>query len=406
MQKREDTDMKMFKKIMGATLTLLMLLCAFAPVARADADRGYEAYDPDKAIAYAKKHWDDGKGLCATFVSRCVKAGGITFSKATDKIGGRLTKDTKIYSGCWGLYHDLAARKFVTVSKLKSTDGKYLWSKNQGKVAPGDVVFFHATNDKSDGQYRHVVLVSGDTKNGTIKYYAHNEARDGHRNLVTQRGMEMVVVHFKGYQEYNQATYATHGFVKTVKATDLWNYPCSDKTYSKANTVKSLSAGQEVEVVKLICNDRGNYWYEVKYDGKTGSYLYAGDAKWARWDASDITAKDMKLPKGAVTAAKNVKVKGTVSAKYNRLTRIEGLICMVTNSGAKVVAHEAATLKNKASVNIQDTDLKKLDMDRLKACGAYTYTIRVECICYYADGNKLANRTEIHEVIATSFTAK
>ena len=406
MTKRGICYMKMFKKIMVVTLTLLMLFCAFVPAVHADTDRGYEAYDPDEAIAYAKKHWNDGKGQCATFVSHCVKAGGIKFTQSTNKVSKDRLQNG-IYSGCWGLYHDLAARKFVTVSKLKSTDGKYLWSKNQGKVAPGDVVFFHSTSDKSNGQYKHVVLVSGDTKNGTIKYYAHNKARDGHRDLVTQSGTEMVVIHFKGYQEYNRATYATHGFVKTAKATSLWNYPCSDKTYSKAKTVKSLSAGQTVEVVKLICNDRGNYWYEVKYDGKTGSYLFAGDANWVRWDGSDISAKSMKLPKGEVNASSKVTIQGTVSTKYNQMARIEGLIRQGANSGATVVAHEATILKNKTSVKIQDTDLKKLNTNLIKACGPYTYTVRVQCAYAYADGNRLVQKTsEPYEVITTSFTMK
>jgi hypothetical protein len=34
------------------------------------------SYNPTAAIEYAKIHWDDGKGLCAEFVSDCLRAGG------------------------------------------------------------------------------------------------------------------------------------------------------------------------------------------------------------------------------------------------------------------------------------------------------------------------------------------
>lgn len=386
-------------KILTALITMMLLFTSFIPAASAEVLTGYEAYDPDQAIAYAKKHWNDGKGLCATFVSRCVISGGIQFTKASDKTKS-LTK-SGIYSGCWGLYKDLSSRPFVTVSVLKDTKGRFLWSANSGKVAPGDIVFFHAKADKSNGQYKHVVLVSGDKNKDTIKYYAHNKARDGHRNLVPQSGYEMVVIHFKGYNEYN-TYYATHGWVRTTNGTALKTYPCSEKTYAKSKTVEVLEPGTEIEVVRLVRNDRGNYWYEIIRDGKRGRYLYAGNAKWLSWDGSDITVRDVELPKGTVKAGKNAAVKGTVKSKYNQMSLISGAVYGGGNVSGKALLSADTKLKGKTSVSIGKTDLGNLRTSDLGACGEYTFAVRVRCDYAYADGNRLTQKCSEAYLVTTS----
>ena len=62
--------MNKIKKMLSAMLFSLILCCVFiAPVQAA-------SYDAGAALSYASKHWNDGKGLCAEFVSDCLKAGG------------------------------------------------------------------------------------------------------------------------------------------------------------------------------------------------------------------------------------------------------------------------------------------------------------------------------------------
>jgi hypothetical protein len=395
----EDNMRNAWGRILTILITGMMLFASFIPAASAEELTGYEAYDPDQAISYAKKHWDDGKGLCATFVSRCVTSGGIRFTKASDKTKSR-TK-SGIYSGCWGLYKDLSARPFVTVSVLKDTKGRFLWSANSGKVAPGDVVFLHAKGDNSTGQYKHVVLVSGDKNKDTIKYYAHNVARNGHRNLVPQSGYEMVVIHFRGYNDYN-TYYATHGRVKTAKETALKTFPCSEKTYAKSKTAEVLEQGTEVEVVRLVRNDRGNYWYEVIRNGKRDRYLYAGDVKWIGWDGSDISIKDVELPKGSIKAGKNASIKGTVKSKYNQMSQISGTVYRGGNVSGKALLSADTKLKGKTSVSIGKTDLGKIRISALGVCGDYTFAVRVRCDYAYADGNRLVQKCSDGYLVTTS----
>ena len=57
-------------KITALILALVMII-SMLPVAT-----GAGSYNRSKAVAYAKEHWKDEKGLCAEFVSDCLKAGG------------------------------------------------------------------------------------------------------------------------------------------------------------------------------------------------------------------------------------------------------------------------------------------------------------------------------------------
>ena len=58
-------------------LVLLMALMLSMVPSFATSAYAAPAYDPVKALNYAKSHWNDGQGLCAEFVSRCVIAGGL-----------------------------------------------------------------------------------------------------------------------------------------------------------------------------------------------------------------------------------------------------------------------------------------------------------------------------------------
>lgn len=396
---------KLFRNIMLVALSAMMMFGMFATNAFADNTPGYKAYDPDKALAYAEAHWNKDKDqLCASYISRCVKAGGILFDKTTDKAGGRLKNGN--YSGCWGLYKDLSARDFVTVSTLKANkNGKHLWSENKGKVAPGDVVFFHSTSDKSSNQYKHVVMVSGDKSGDTIKYYAHNNAKDGHSNLYAEKGKEMVVIHFKAsYLEYCKE-YNTHGTIRTTKQGNIKSLPCSVQTFAKSKSEGTLPAGTTLEAIGLIKNDQGNLWYKVLYKNKT-LYWYAGDAKWVAWDSSDLAMSGAALPSGKIQAGKDYGLKGTVTAKYNKIESVSGEVYSgnACKGTAVITGSESGLSSKKYELKNSKVD-KLLRFNDIHSCGKFNFVIKVTCgYSYAADGQKMVSRSEQCIVKTSSFT--
>lgn len=160
------------------------------------------AYDPRKAVDYAKRHWCDGKGLCAEFVSDCLIAGGVRFSKHTDAQEGRVAfrpgSGIGYYTGCWGLYYDLEFRlDEVKIEKplIHESDGTLRWDKNPC-IRPGDVLFiFEISHGLINDSYSHVVLV-GDRVGDKVTMYGHNNPRNNEVLRIDPATQRWVCAHF------------------------------------------------------------------------------------------------------------------------------------------------------------------------------------------------------------------
>ena len=119
-------------------------------------------YQPEMALKYASDHWNDGKGLCAAFVSRCLQSGGLD-----------------VYSeSCTYLLSALEKKNYGSLTKLAVlTDGYILMAENSGKIDKGDLIFCYCTSHTRP--YTHVYICSGVDKNGHITGYAHNDPLNG-----------------------------------------------------------------------------------------------------------------------------------------------------------------------------------------------------------------------------------
>ena len=155
--------MKTGKKLLSILLCLIMLLGIYATSGNVTANA--TGYDPNAALAYAKNHWNDGKGDCQAFVKACLKAGGVTITSG----------------GCYNVYKALKNGGYGTLYKLTSTGNQYKFSDNSGKVSKGDPMFFVCTTcggTSSSSAWPHVVLC-GEGSGGYITDYAHNSAHNG-----------------------------------------------------------------------------------------------------------------------------------------------------------------------------------------------------------------------------------
>ena len=67
----------MTKRLLSLAFAMLFVLGAipFGSVTTLAAKD--ETYSVTKALKYAEKNWNNGVGLCAEFVSRCLQAGGV-----------------------------------------------------------------------------------------------------------------------------------------------------------------------------------------------------------------------------------------------------------------------------------------------------------------------------------------
>ncbi|MBE6932816.1 MAG: hypothetical protein E7464_05515 [Ruminococcaceae bacterium] len=150
----------MKKRIVSLLLVLILVLGMF-PATGASAAA---TYDADAAIAYAKAHWNDGKGLCAEFVSRCVIAGGINIGVETGT------------GGCWRAIQNATGLKKQDL-KLNS-DGYATKALNGDNLRAGDVVVQWC---KTHTIAPHILICGGYDARGYATFYAHNGALNNKR---------------------------------------------------------------------------------------------------------------------------------------------------------------------------------------------------------------------------------
>lgn len=123
-------------------------------------------YNPGKALAFAAQYADEDNGwLCAEFVSRALRSGGL---------------EIDIHKGVGNLYR--ALEKIDGAAKYKLSvreNGRIYAQDNEGKLASGDVICMycnHCASPEGDGKpYVHTVLVGDLSKNG-IKVFAKNNS--------------------------------------------------------------------------------------------------------------------------------------------------------------------------------------------------------------------------------------
>lgn len=112
-------------KIVSFSLALLLTFSMMTAVLgnRQDVmnENAAGTYNAAAALDYASNHWNDGKGLCAEFVSDCLKNGGLSsYSKSATS-----------------LMNQLITNHEGTKLQLKTSGNKIKMSDNEGKVSPG-----------------------------------------------------------------------------------------------------------------------------------------------------------------------------------------------------------------------------------------------------------------------------
>ena len=127
------------------------------------------SYDSVSAVNYAATHWSDGRGLCAEFVSNCINAGGCTAWSTS----------------CTALRSQLLRCGMGTEYSLDlESDMSIKGTRYSGILEPGDVVFYHCSGCTDGKPYIHAVLCNGNTSDGYMRAFSHNNANSGSSKYV------------------------------------------------------------------------------------------------------------------------------------------------------------------------------------------------------------------------------
>ncbi len=147
-----------------SVLLFIMMLCISTLTLSSDVQAA-GTYNASAALSYAKSHWSDGKGLCAEFVSDCLKAGGSSAYSARATV----------------LFNQLKASGTGTMYEIALGSGQSIYMPNYaGKIAAGDPVFYYCPKcDDGKAYMIHTVLCNGSDANGYMKAYSHNNPNSG-----------------------------------------------------------------------------------------------------------------------------------------------------------------------------------------------------------------------------------
>ena len=257
-------------------LLALALVFSVAPQFVGEA-RAEETYNVAAAVEFALGHWNDGIGLCGEFVSRCLKAGGITipnkynYYRSTtisyDNNRGKLGNFTNPYKCPASLllyladYYEII--KAPAKSQMEVGDIAFMPGGTGGPFPDGHVGIIIST----DGGVPIYAAHNNDTKTG--KFYSNNactylvkmsrplngSGAPGGNN--GESGNEEETTPTCGCDESLAGTY-----ICTTESTKLNIRGGHGTSFDK---VGSIPKGAEVKVLKA-----GSEWAHVEYNGIEG----------------------------------------------------------------------------------------------------------------------------------------
>lgn len=273
----------MKRKLLNIFL-IITLLMVFMPAVGIQA-YGASAvnYDSSKALTYAKKHWNDGKGDCVEFVRRCVESGGIPRdSGRTYNYTAKQYKDYLVQKGYAVVYKLETAVYYGNYYGIREED-------NKGKITPGDIILYRCNNKKCPKPDFHLSICNGANGTAEGKYpgwmtcYAHNTAVNNKvackircsKCGASKNSISLYAIHFKskenGYSNYT-------GKVSGVKAkgasnkkiTVSWKALSTASGYkvyratSKSGTYSCVSTTTKTTYQDTVKTARKKYYYKIK----------------------------------------------------------------------------------------------------------------------------------------------
>lgn len=117
-----------------------------------------EKYDADKAVTFAKAHWNDGADVCAPFISRCLKAGELSIGSDSSTALCFMLLNSRLGFGQF----------------LPMNDDKTISLPEYARR--GDVVQLYCSYE---GLMIHSMIVTGFDESGRIKVCCHNPENSG-----------------------------------------------------------------------------------------------------------------------------------------------------------------------------------------------------------------------------------
>ncbi len=195
------------------------------------------------------------------------------------------------------------------------------------------------------------------------------------------------------YSHVNLTISADSAHVKTL--------PCSEKSSAESKTIESATKGSTYTAIGLIENTYGNLWYKViAKNGQTG-YIYSGDVGSVEQVVSDVSITGVSKPE-QITVGNSFGVRGVVSAKYQKLSKIYAWVKRTSDS-TKLTGNEVTI--DTYSYDLSNAAINDNVNFNILPVGEYTYYIGASIKTYYAKSNTEVSTKETTGILyQTQFT--
>lgn len=206
-----------------------------------------DTYDVEKALQYAREHWNDGQGLCAEFVSRCARAAGCNIS---------------VYGYAIDAFEAISRATGVqSQDVILNGDGYATQASNGDRLAAGDVVVQWCY---THGKQPHILLCGGYNSSGIATFYAHNSALN---NVAYRLGRNTAYEHTTSCNMGAKVLHFGTNSPISIEENPGAPYPIPTRTLVKG------SSGDDVRWVQKFAND-------VLGEGIAIDGIYGNDTEW------------------------------------------------------------------------------------------------------------------------------
>lgn len=275
------------KRVISILMTLTLMLTVFST---GNLGANAAGYNPDAALVYAEKTWNNGIELCAGYVSNCLKAGGINVMERSVY---------NLYSALKGTHG---------TAYILATDGPYIYmSDNKGKIAAGDPVFYYCD---SCNTFQHAILCGGSDEGGRMTDYAHNNPHHNTTTYIYWGCPECGAVDWIMYSVHLSSSSSNDTVVnKTFKV----QYNANGGSNAPAAQTKSQGTNLTLSSAKPSRSGYEFKCWNTKSDGTGTSYnagsIYSANADvtlYAVWTKAHTHSYTRKVTKAATCTANGV----------------------------------------------------------------------------------------------------
>lgn len=229
-----------------------------------------------------------------------------------------------------------------------------------------------------DVNWKGVRYPSGTPLSGTIEEFAVYYA-----NTTTQLDG---VVHF-GLKTYADGctAYSSSAWGAAAADSELWSQPCVDTVSSTSELVRTLTAGEQLNITGLYLNTEGEYWYEID-EGESG-YVRAADVSICQLRFDDVTVTGISAPTMLVQG-KPFSIKGTVTSELNSIYSIRARVYSPDAGQMIQVINATDTVQGKAYDLVRSEISNQLTFRRLEV-GQYRYELAAIVGNHYVEAGQL-----------------